>query len=45
MKTIPTHLFVALWLALSFTAFVCVHQDRTIARQQQVIRLLERGCR
>ena len=40
----PSWLLIALWAALSFTAWVCVHQDQTIARQRVVIQLLEKGC-
>ena len=41
----PSWLLIALWVALTFTAFVCVHQVHTIAHQQQVIQAFEKGCR
>jgi len=40
----PTWLLIALWVALTFTGIVCVHQAHTIARQQQVIQLMESGA-
>lgn len=45
---IPLWLVVMLWLALTFSAFVCIEQNRTVQQQQVVIRALyssiTQGC-
>ncbi len=40
----PMWLLIALWAALTFASVVCIHQAQTIARQQQIIQLMESGC-